>query len=103
MSAPCPRATARDVGGIKTATFLKRKNKLPIAAGDMGVQQAALSPQTPASLVVVFGFPKTDAITLEDKDVEFAASLRLNDIKRKFNLNEDEVSRPARAVGVRGR
>jgi hypothetical protein len=83
-----PARYARDVSGIKAATFLKRKNKPPIAVGDMGVQQAASSPQTPASLVVVFGFPKTDAITVEDKDVEFVTSLGLTDIKKKFNLND---------------
>jgi hypothetical protein len=83
-----PTRFARAVNGMKAVTFLKRKNKPPIAVGDMGVQQAAASQQTPASLVVVFGFPKTDAITLEEKEVEFVTSLGLTDIKKKFNLSE---------------
>lgn len=62
------------------------KNKPPIAVVDMGSQPAPASQLAPASLVVVFGFPKTDAIMVEDKEVEFVTSLGLTDIKKKFNL-----------------
>jgi hypothetical protein len=83
-----PARYARTINDMKAQTFLKRKNKPPLAVMDMGSQQAPPSQQTPASLVVVFGFPKTDAITVEDKEVEFVTSLGLTDIKKKFNLSE---------------
>ena len=51
-----------------------------------GAQVGALANLAAALLVVVFGFPKTDAITVEDKEVEFVTSLGLTDIKKKFNL-----------------
>jgi len=81
-----PTRYARTINSMKAETFLKRKNKPPIVVGDMGSQPAPVSQLTPSSLVVVFGFPKTDAITVEDKEVEFVTSLGLTDIKKKFNL-----------------
>jgi hypothetical protein len=83
-----PTRYARTIDSMKAETFLKRKNKPPIAVVDMGSQPAPASQLAPASLVVVFGFPKTDAITVEDKEVEFVTSLGLTDIKKKFNLAE---------------
>ena len=77
-----PTRYARTINSMKAETFLKRKNKPPIAVGDMGSQPAPVSQLTPSSLVVVFGFPKTDAITVEDKEVEFVTSLGLTDIKK---------------------
>jgi hypothetical protein len=44
--------------------------------------------RTAAVLGVVFAFPKTDAITLEDKDVEFVTKLGQVEIKEKFNLKD---------------
>lgn len=83
-----PARYARTLASLKTTTFLKRNNKPPIAVDEMAVQQAAAAPKTPAFLVVVFGFPRTDAIKLEDKDVEFVTKLGLIDIKKKFNLKD---------------
>jgi hypothetical protein len=83
-----PTRYARSLDSMKAETFLKRNNKPPIALKDMGVQQAAASEKSPAFLVVVFGFPRTDAITLEDKDVEFFTKLGQIDIKKKFNLKD---------------
>ena len=73
---------------MKTESFLKRANKPPIALADMGAQQASASEKGPAFLVVVFGFPRTDPIKLEDKDVEFVTKLGQIDIKKKFNLKD---------------
>src|SRR3984957_17074598 len=81
-----PTRYARTIDSMKAETFLKRKNKPPITVADMGSQPAPVSQLTPRSLVVVFVFPKTDAITVEDKEVEFVPSLGLTDIKKKFNL-----------------
>ena len=44
--------------------------------------------QTGTGIVVVFAFPKTDAILLEDKDVELVTKLGQYDVKRKFNLKD---------------
>jgi hypothetical protein len=83
-----PTRYARSLDSMKAATFLKRSNKPPIALMDMGVQQAPASEKSAAFLVVVFGFPRTAAIALEDKDVEFVTKLGQFDIKKKFNLKD---------------
>ena len=83
-----PTRYAQAINSMKTESFLKRNNKPPIALADMGVQQAPASEKAPAFLVVVFGFPRTDAIKLEDKDVEFVTKLGQIDIKKKFNLKD---------------
>jgi hypothetical protein len=83
-----PTRYAPSLGSMKAETFLKRNNKPPIALMDMGVQQAPASEKAPGFLVVVFGFPRTDAIKLEDKDVEFVTKLGQVDIKKKFNLKD---------------
>jgi hypothetical protein len=83
-----PTRYAQTINSMKAESFLKRNNKPPIALADMGVQQAPASEKTPAFLVVVFGFPRTDPIKLEDKDVEFVTRLGQVDIKKKFNLKD---------------
>ena len=83
-----PARYARMINSMKAETFLKRDHKSPIAVDEMAVQQAAAAPKTPAFLVVVFGFPRTDAIKLDDKEIEFATKLGLIDIKKKFNLKD---------------
>jgi hypothetical protein len=78
-----PVRYARSVPAMKAETFLKRGgNKPPIAVSDVGAQQAE------TGIVVVFAFPKTDAILVEDKDVEFVTKLGQFDVKKKFNLKD---------------
>lgn len=66
------------------ATSLNIKGKEPIRASDV---QFAGSPQA-QSLEMYFLFPKTTAITMEDKEVEFATKLNTSNVKSKFKLKE---------------
>ena len=83
-----PVRYARAIESLKTETVLKRNKKPPIALTELGVQQVPATAQAAATLVVVFAFPRTDPITLEDKDVEFVTKLGEIDIKKKFNLKD---------------
>ena len=53
--------------------------------GSVGLTVAAT---VEASVVVLCYFPRTDAITLEDKDVEFITKLGPMEIKKKFKLED---------------
>jgi hypothetical protein len=64
----------------KIAT-LARKEKDPIAAAS--AQKVNGEPGA-----VAFLFPKTDAITLEDKEVEFVSKVGRLEVKRKFKLKD---------------
>jgi hypothetical protein len=66
---------------IKAVTFLHRKGKPDVHPEVVEVVQG--SAQT-----MVFRFPRTDEITLDDKDVEFSTKMGAIDIKRKFKLKE---------------
>jgi hypothetical protein len=55
---------------------LVRKGKDPIAPQDVLIN--------PATNVAVFVFPRTDAISEDDKDVEFRMSLGPIQVKEKF-------------------
>ena len=70
----------RATGNLKAETVLKREGKAPIAPEDVLVQQVQ------NGLLLVFAFPKTDPITLEDKQVELFTKLGQIEIKKKFNL-----------------
>jgi hypothetical protein len=83
-----PTRYGATINAMKEESFLKRSHQPPIAIADMAVQQAPASEKAPAFLMVVFGFPRTDAITVEDKDVEFVTRLGQVEIKKKFNLKE---------------
>jgi hypothetical protein len=78
-----PSRYARTLAGMKAESFLKRDKRPPIAATEFAVQQME---QT--TLLLAFGFPKDEAITAEDRSVEFITKLGAYDIKRKFNLRE---------------
>ena len=69
---------------LKAETMLARKDKAPIAPVDVRLFQSA---QT-QSLTLVFQFPRTDAITLSDKDVEFITKLGTDGVKKKFKLTD---------------
>ena len=69
---------------VKAGAMLKRKDAEPIAPYDFRLFRSAAD----QSLRAVFAFPKTDAVTLDHKDVEFIAKLGDTDIKRKFKLED---------------
>ena len=69
---------------LKTESMLLRKDKAPIAPVDVRLFQSA---QT-QSLTLVMQFPKTDPITLDDKDVEVVTKLGVDEIKKKFKLSD---------------
>ena len=77
-----PMRFAAAAGSAKQATFLKRDGRPPIAATEGGPQQSG------NTLALVFGFPRADAITPQDNEVEFATKLGDLEIKRKFRLKE---------------
>ena len=77
-------ALARNAGAVVAETELKRKDKEPIVPNDIELFQD----DTDRSIQVVFHFPKTDAISLDDNEVEFITKLSGIDVKRKFKLED---------------
>lgn len=69
---------------LKSETALLRKGKAPIAPVDVRLFNSA---QT-QSLTLVMQFPRTDPITLDDKDVEVVTKLGVDEIKKKFKLSD---------------
>ena len=67
---------------IKENTSLRRKGKEPIAPADLQVTTQMEKTD------LYFVFPKTDPITLGDKDVEFWMKTERMEIKRKFKLKK---------------
>ena len=67
---------------LARATTLNRKGKDPIKPEDVKVAKGQ------KTMTVYFLFPRTEAITLEDKEVEFATRLGPLEIKRKFKLQD---------------
>ena len=65
---------------VMTETVLNRKNKDPISPDDIRIFRDG------ESVVVMYFFPKTDVIALDDKDVEFITKLGQIEIKKKFKL-----------------
>ena len=70
----------RNPDALKQGTMLKRKKKEPIKPEDIQTQ----AQQESANFF--FMFPKTDAITIDDKDVEFIMKTERFELKRKFKL-----------------
>jgi hypothetical protein len=67
-------------------TSLRRAGRPPIAASAGG-------PQTSGNaFALIFAFPRTDAITPQDNEVEFVTKVGDIDIKRKFKLKEMAVA-----------
>jgi len=69
---------------LKSETMLLRKDKAPIAPVDVRLFNSV---QT-QSLTLVIQFPRTDPITLDDKDVEVVTTLGADEIKKKFKLSD---------------
>lgn len=80
---PAPMlALFRDSEAITAKTFLKRKKKENIVAARVEAKPVG------QLLDVSFWFPRTAAVTLEDKDVEFETKIGRLKIKRKFKLKD---------------
>lgn len=77
-------ARSPDISAVLAATALKRKNKAPISPESVQFFQNAPD----RSLQAVYLFPKSDAITLDDKEVEFVTTLGGSEIKKKFTLKD---------------
>ena len=73
---------SRNTDRLKETTTLKRKNKEPIRP-----EVVELSNQE-ESVTLFVGFPRTDPIVLEDKNVEFEMKLGPMTVKRKFKLKD---------------
>ena len=70
------------LAAMASNAVLKRKNQDPIVAESVGVRPG----DPPDGLV--FYFPRTDPITLEEKEVEFQLEFGRLKIKRKFKLKK---------------
>ncbi len=70
------------VANLKKAIFLKRKNRNDIFPETVDVQ-----PQQRWA-VIYARFPRTDAVTLDDKRVELVVNLEATKVKRKFKLKD---------------
>ncbi len=76
------RMAQRNPSALASRAVLKRKNHDPIVA-----ESIAIRPGDPPD-GLVFYFPRTDQITLDDKEVEFQLELGRMKIKRKFKLKK---------------
>ncbi|MGB7220002.1 MAG: hypothetical protein WBD07_14490 [Vicinamibacterales bacterium] len=77
-----PTRYSRQAGGLKDVTVLKRDKKPDIAVGDVRVEMDQ------GNLLLGFFFPRTGAITLDDKEVEVFTKLGELEIKKKFKLKD---------------
>jgi hypothetical protein len=79
------RVPEEQLNELAKGAALQRKDKDPIPAG--AVQRI---PGEKGS--VAFFFPKTSAITLEDKEVEFVSKVARIEVRRKFKLKDMVVA-----------
>jgi hypothetical protein len=77
-----PMTFSTSAADARNATFLKRGGHPPIAVSDGGPQKSG------NGFALVFAFPRTDEITLQDNEVEFVTKLGSLEIKSKFRLKE---------------
>jgi len=73
-----PARYSRQAGNLKDVTVLRRDKKPDIIVSDIRVEQDQ------GNLLLGFFFPRTDAITLDDKEVEVFTKLGEVEIKKKF-------------------
>jgi hypothetical protein len=78
-----PARYQRVIGSAATTSFLRRGAKAPIALFQGGIQQGA-----GGVLTLVFAFPRTDPIVVDDKEVEFVTTIGTIEIKQKFKLKD---------------
>jgi hypothetical protein len=77
-----PPQFARGGSGNMIESFLRREGKPPIPAQQAGSQM------TRGGALLMIGFPRTDPITLDDREVEFEMKLDQLSIKKKFKLKD---------------
>jgi hypothetical protein len=75
-----PQSYSRATGTLKNETFLERPHKDPISPSSTIIQPVK------DTVMLVFAFPRTDPITLKDREVEFVTKLGQIVIRKKFNL-----------------
>jgi hypothetical protein len=78
---PTRVAQAATLNEVLAKTALKSKRKEPINPADIRIV-----PESKQTVRVEFVFPKSTAIDLEDKEVEFVTKMGDADIARKFTL-----------------
>lgn len=70
---------------VKAQTMLRRGDKAPIAPANVQLFRN----EADQSVLVEFKFPKTEALTMDDADVEFVTTLgTTNEIRERFKLDE---------------
>jgi len=77
-----PARFAPATAAAGAASFLRPGKKPPIALEQGGMQRAG------QTLTLIFAFPRTDPITLDDKDVEFVTKIGTVEVKKKFALKD---------------
>lgn len=80
---PTRVAQAASRNEVVDKTELKSKRKEPIKPADIRIV-----PESKETVRVEFVFPKSNAITVDDKEVEFVTKIGPADITRKFTLAE---------------
>jgi len=78
---PTRVAQAASRNEVVDKTDLKSKRKEPIKPADIRIV-----PESKETVRVEFVFPRSNAITLDDKEVEFVTKIGAADITRKFTL-----------------
>ena len=83
---PAPFAALEPVlDTVKAQTMLRRGNKAPIAPANVQLFRN----EADQSVLLEFKFPRTDALTMDDTDVEFVTTLgTTNEIRKRFKLDE---------------
>lgn len=74
----------RMLDAVKAETMLKPRDGLPVAPDEVVLER-----DDDQSIRALFRFPRTAAITLDDRDVEFVTKLGpVTDIKKRFRLRD---------------
>ena len=68
---------------VKEVTTLVREGKSPVAPSEV-----LDAPQPDGTVIMIFTFPRSAAIDLADKDVEFVSKLGAAEVKKKFSLKD---------------
>lgn len=84
---PAFQVLGQMVNEVLAETMLMRDDKDPIEPIDIGFLR-----EEDQSIRAMFMFPRTDPITLDDREVEFVTKLgSITEIKRKFRLRDMQV------------
>jgi hypothetical protein len=75
-----PLSYSRATGSLKNETFLQPAHRAPISPSSTIIQPVK------DTVMLLFAFPRTDPITLKDKEVEFVTKLGEIVIRKTFNL-----------------